>query len=64
MGPRTTAQLALLFIGLVVWGYGLRANDTRLTWVGIGCFAIATALRFAKRLGRREPPNDEGPPAE
>lgn len=58
MGPRTTAQLALLFIGLVVWGYGLRADDARLTWIGIGCFAIATVLRFAKKWRHRQPPSE------
>jgi hypothetical protein len=49
MARRTMAQLALLFIGLVVWGYGQRVDDPRLRWVGIGCFAAATALRFFKK---------------
>jgi hypothetical protein len=49
METRSIVQLALLFIGLVVWGYGQRVDDARLTCIGIGCFAIATVLRFLKR---------------
>ena len=41
MRPRTIAQLALLAIGLIVWGYGARADDNRLRWIGIGCFGAA-----------------------
>jgi hypothetical protein len=44
---RTEIQLALLVIGLVVWGYGARTDQPRLTWIGLACFAGATALRFA-----------------
>jgi predicted naringenin-chalcone synthase len=46
---RTEIQLALLIIGLAVWGYGARTEQPRLTWIGLGCFAAATALRFAKK---------------
>jgi hypothetical protein len=53
---RTSAQLALLFIGLVVWGYGSRVNDNRLTLLGLGFFASATALRFLKK--REDPPEE------
>jgi hypothetical protein len=53
--PRTLAQLALVVIGLIVWGYGQRVDDPRLTWVGIVCFALATVLRFFKRR------NDDAP---
>ena len=49
MSARSVAQLALLFIGLVVWGYGQRVDDAVLRWIGIGCFGVATALRFLKR---------------
>ena len=48
-GRRTTTQLALLVIGLIVWGYGQRADDPLLRWVGIGCFAAGTVLRLVKR---------------
>jgi hypothetical protein len=46
---RTEIQLILAAIGLVVWGYGTRADDPRLQWIGIAFFAAATALRFFKK---------------
>jgi hypothetical protein len=46
---RTEIQLALLFVGLVVWGYGQRIDDGRLRVVGIVLFGVATALRFFKK---------------
>ena len=49
LGRRTAAQLAFLGIGLVVWGYGQRVDDTRLTLVGVGFFVAATLLRFVAR---------------
>lgn len=59
MTKRTIAQVALLVIGLIVWGYGTRVDDMRLRWVGIACFAAAFFLRFAKP---RHPEQSEGPP--
>ncbi|HEY4305618.1 MAG TPA: hypothetical protein VGM82_14185 [Gemmatimonadaceae bacterium] len=52
MQPRSIAQLALLVIGVIVWGYGMRVNDERLRWIGVGCFAAAFLLRF---LRKRDP---------
>jgi hypothetical protein len=52
---RTELQLALLVIGVIVWGYGQRTEDTKLTWIGLAFFAAATAIRFLKR----KPPTDE-----
>jgi hypothetical protein len=49
MRPRTIAQLALLAIGLIVWGYGARADDNRLRWIGIGCFGAAFLLRVLRK---------------
>jgi hypothetical protein len=49
MESRTIAQMALLVIGLIVWGYGTRADDERLRWIGIACFGIAMVLRLLKR---------------
>lgn len=51
MGKRTTIQLALLLIGLIVWGYGQRVDDPSLRLVGIALFALATMLRFFRRSG-------------
>jgi hypothetical protein len=55
MTHRTEIQLACLVIGLVVWGYGQRTNDSRLTWIGIGFFAAATILRFFKKRPEQAP---------
>lgn len=49
MARRTEIQIALLVIGLIVWGYGARTDQPRLTWIGLACFALATILRFAKK---------------
>ncbi len=46
---RTEIQLALAAMGLIVWGYGARNDDRRLTWIGIAFFAVATVLRFFKK---------------
>jgi hypothetical protein len=46
---RTQIQLALLVVGLVVWGYGQRVDDGRLRVIGIVFFALATALRFLNK---------------
>ena len=54
MPRRTMAQLALLVAGFIVWGYGSRTNDERLTWIGIGFFAAAAILRLLRsRIDRR-----------
>jgi len=49
VAPLTSAQLALAVIGVVVWGYGTRAGDPRVGWVGIALLAAASLLRFVKR---------------
>ena len=59
MSPRTIAQLALLIIGLVVWGVGARGEDNRLRWIGIACFGIAFLLRVLRR--KLAPKSDDGP---
>ena len=59
MKRRTEAQLALLVMGVIVWGYGQRIDDNRLTWIGIVFFAAATLLRFFKR---KETEHDAAPP--
>jgi hypothetical protein len=55
MTHRTEIQLALLVMGLIVWGYGQRTDDSRLTWIGLAFFAAATILRFLKKRPEQEP---------
>jgi hypothetical protein len=50
---RTTFQLAFLFMGLIVWGYGQRVDDPSLRLIGIAFFALATLLRFFRRSDTR-----------
>ena len=63
MTRRTEIQLACLAIGLVVWGYGQRTDNSRLTWIGDGFFGAAVALRFKKRPEQEPLDNDsnQGP---
>lgn len=52
MPHRTPIQLALAAVGLVAFALGIRNDDDRLMWIAIGCFAVATLLRFFKRSER------------
>lgn len=56
MRYRTEIQIALLVVGLIVWGYGQRNEVVVLQYTGLACFAIATALRFLKKKRPPEPP--------
>lgn len=58
MTRRSEIQLALLFIGLVVWGYGQRVDNALLRYIGIVFFAAATLLRFLKRRAEDTAPRD------
>jgi hypothetical protein len=49
---RTPIQLALAAMGLIVWGYGARVDDSRLTLIGLVFFAVAFLLRFWKQKDR------------
>ena len=60
MPPRTVIQLALLTIGVIVWGYGSRIDDTRLTWIGLGFFGAAAATRLFKKRRSQESEGGEG----
>ena len=52
MGRRTEIQIALLIVGVIVWGYGQRSETVVLQYVGIGCFAVAVLLRMFKKQFR------------
>jgi hypothetical protein len=57
---RTTIQLVLLVIGMIVWGYGQRIDNASFRLIGIAFFALATLLRFFRRSETRhvEEPDD------
>ena len=46
----TWAKVALVAVGILVWGYGVRVDDRTIRWVGIAFLVAALLLRF---LGRR-----------
>lgn len=46
MSRLTRIKVALAVIGLVLFGAGVRLEDSRLRWAGIGAVAVAWALRF------------------
>jgi hypothetical protein len=50
----TRAKLALALIGVILFGYGVRAEDERLRWMGIGFLAASAILRWWRR-GPRTP---------
>ena len=43
------ARITLAALGVVVWGYGLRVDDSRIRLVGIIGLAISLILRFVPR---------------
>ncbi len=58
MPYRTELQIALLIVGMIVWGYGQRSQTTLLQYIGLGFFAAAVALRLFKK---KESEDDEAP---
>jgi hypothetical protein len=46
------ARLALSLIGVILFGYGVRVDDSRLRLFGIGFLAVSLLLR----VWRRRPP--------
>lgn len=54
-------KLGLLAAGLILWGYGVRAEIEWLRWTGIALMAVAAVLRFVgrgkNRRGRENPVN-------
>ena len=50
MTQLTLAKLLIAVVGLLVFGYGIRAESAGIRWAGIALVAVAVAMRF---LGRR-----------
>jgi hypothetical protein len=40
------AKLAFAAIGVLIWAYGQRINDSNLRWFGIAVILIAFLIRF------------------
>jgi hypothetical protein len=55
MSALSQLKLGFALVGLILFGYGMRVDDSRLRWMGIGFLAAATMLRF---LGKRRPPDE------
>lgn len=45
----THLQLGIAAMGIILWGYGVRAEDSLFRLLGIGALLVATLLRFARR---------------
>ena len=58
MSTLTRVKLALALIGVIVFAAGMRLDDGRLRYIGIGFVAAAWLLRFVKP----RPPASPGPP--
>lgn len=55
-------KLALVAIGLIIWVWGYRVDDSYLRVVGIIVLLIAVLMRFVGRPRRaKETPEDEPP---
>ncbi|HSA55137.1 MAG TPA: hypothetical protein VLE53_05500 [Gemmatimonadaceae bacterium] len=64
MSTLTRVKLALALVGVIVFAAGIRLDDGRLRYVGIGFVAAAWLLRFVKPKPPAEPPPpDSAPPA-
>jgi hypothetical protein len=56
-------KLALVVIGLIIWAWGYRSDDSFLRISGIVVLTIAFLLRFVGRRAREsEAPQDPPPP--
>jgi hypothetical protein len=53
------ARIALLVVGLAVWGYGARVDDSQLRLIGIALLALSLVLRFFKPRTPRD--SQDGP---
>ena len=58
MTPLSHLKLGLAVAGVIIWGYGVRADQSSLRWVGIGFLAAAAVLRFWGRWRRQRADGD------
>jgi hypothetical protein len=50
-------RLALFGIGIVIWGYGIAAEDATIRWIGIGFLLASLVLRFVNKNRRTDQPS-------
>jgi hypothetical protein len=53
-------RIILGAIGVAVWGYGYRVDDTKVRLIGIAILAVTLVLRFVPKrwLGDEKPPSE------
>lgn len=55
------ARFLLALIGVAVWGYGYRTDDTQVRLAGIVILAVALVLRFVPKRWLRGEGTDPSP---
>jgi hypothetical protein len=63
MNTLVRIKLALVVIGLIIWFWGYRSDDSYFRIVGIVVLLVAFLLRFVGRKRRRDDPEKPEPPA-
>ena len=53
-------RIALAVMALIVWGYGVRADEPNTRLVGIALFVAALLLRFLRPRPRGADPSSPG----
>jgi hypothetical protein len=61
MTALTKVKLALTLIGLTLFFYGVRVDDSRLRMIAIGFVAVASLLRFVRGKTQRDSPQSQSP---
>jgi hypothetical protein len=59
MTALTQVKLGLAVAGLMLWGYGVRAEVAWMRWTGIAFFAAAVIARFFGPRSSRGSPYDD-----
>ena len=52
MGPYTLAKIALAIVAAILFGWGIRTDDSMLRWAGVAFLAVALAIRFIQPKGK------------
>ena len=60
MSTITWVKLAIAVVGITIWAYGFRQEDSVIRWIGIAVIAMAALMRFYRPRPRG--PVDRPPP--